>query len=237
LKKALVGAIVLALVTSIAYAQTPPATVCSGVTDPAACPKATATPTPAPVVTPTPVSPCSYHLSAWMPSEHSSQTDTWLSPAARGEGICNLAYSVRAWGRADAYQKLPNAAQPPNKPSDVGAYEVWGGFSRIISSPLSAAAFSGIHGAIGSGALAGGVSSSFCLGGRLDYGADYSVVGLCNAYKPLGSGVAVAGTLVFPVKGVVGVAANFAYLPRSGRYLFAVGPTASWSNTPSSASK
>lgn len=175
-------------------------------------------PTPAPA-------PCAGQLSLWTPVEHTAETHQWIQPAARVEARCTLTPATKLFIRGDMYT-MPGKSQPDIE--NVGAYEGWLGASLTIYRSVSAAAFVGLHGSFTNGTLQGGTSRSLCGGFRIDTSTDYTVAGVCDAYKPLGPGAAVVFTNVVTVKGAVGVATNVAYIPSTGRRLFAAGPTVSW---------
>jgi hypothetical protein len=168
---------------------------------------------------------CVGQLSLWTPVEHTKETHQWIQPAARAEVSCNPLPSVKLFGRGDLYS-IPGSSQPGVE--SVGAYEGWLGTSFVLYRTVAVAAFGGLHGSFANGALQGGVSRSLCGGIRIDTATDFTVGGLCDAYKPLGPGTAFVFTNVVTVKGAVGVATNLAYIPSTGQRLFAAGPTVSW---------
>ncbi len=179
--------------------------------------------------------PCSYALSVWTPDQHATGASQWIQPAARSEGICNLKLGVRAWGRLDL-EALPGKAAPTSPSLDnVGAVDSWAGVSKPVLGPLSIAAFVGAQRAIPTGAKLGlgGITESLGAGIRIDYAGGFAVGGILSRYAPAeatrkNAGPAVGATIVLPIHGVVGIAANAAYVLRTGDRIYSAGPTAGW---------
>lgn len=180
---------------------------------------------------------CSYMLSLWTPAQVGTSTSQWIQPAARAEGICDFAFGIRAWGRGDMLA-IPGRAAPTDfNLSNVGAIEAWGGLSRVVRGPFSAAVFGGLQRPLQSGATlgVGGITSSWCAGARVALPHGFTVAGICTRYAPaevtkVNAGPAIGGTVVFRVTGPVGMAVNFARVLKTGDQIYSVGPTASWTN-------